>query len=504
MQGAIAAGDPALTGAAPPPPAGPDGEPAEIAATGPVAGTEPTPAGWVDEVLLGGADGDVCLVLGREVTRGELRALVAEQQHRLTEAGLTAGGTLALRLPPSLGYVALLLAGWRAGAQVSLLDHRLTQHEVDRALDRVGAQFLVRATETVGHRLRGYAEVTTEVVAREDGRPAATAHSLVQFSSGSTGASKVIARTAADLIAELGRYAVLDGYPARGERVVLLASIVHVLGLVGGLLHALHAGVVLHFPERLTADGILGAVAGRPEPATVLGVPFHAELLLGAADDTPTPAALRRMVVAGELVRPAVPPRFTARFGVPLGTMYGMTEYGVIATDLDGTAWPSVVPTAGTRVRADRGELLLGMAASPYLGLSDPTRFADGWLRTRDAATVGPDGTVTILGRLDSQVSIGGLKVDLTEVEQALAGMPEVAEVVVLHDGDIEAYLALADGGTADAVRAALARELAPFKRPRRMHVVPQLPRTATGKIVRDPAALRPLARTADPREDTR
>jgi acyl-coenzyme A synthetase/AMP-(fatty) acid ligase len=103
---------------------------------------------------------------------------------------------------------------------------------------------------------------------------------------------------------------------------------------------------------------------------------------------------------------------------------------------------------------------------------------------------------VTIRGRLDSQVSIGGLKVDLTEVEQTLAALPEVAEVVVLHDDGIEAYLALAPGGRPEAVEAAIVRELAAFKRPRRLRVLAALPRTATNKVVRDPAALR---RAADP-----
>src|SRR5207249_3647571 len=83
----------------------------------------------------------------------------------------------------------------------------------------------------------------------------------------------------------------------------------------------------------------------------------------------------------------------------PLGTMYGMTELGVIATDLDGTRWPSVAPVHGMQVREEGGELLIRMAASPYIGLSDPTRFADGWLRTRDAARVdAATGLVTVRG----------------------------------------------------------------------------------------------------------
>ncbi|HEX4721921.1 MAG TPA: class I adenylate-forming enzyme family protein [Pseudonocardiaceae bacterium] len=449
---------------------------------------------WVDSVLLAGADADTCLWLDGPVDRAALRALVDEHQRTFAKAGLVAGGTIALRLPPSLTFVAMLLAGWRTGAQVSLLDHRLTEHEIERALDRVAAQFVVTPTEVRGGRLRGYADVVATVTARENGEPARTEHALIQFSSGSTGASKVIARTAADLISELDRYDRLAEFPGAGERMVVLASMVHVLGLVGGLLNGLHTGVSLVFVERLTADGILAAVAAGSAPTTVLGVPFHAELLTSVAE-VPVLPQLKRMIVAGELVRPGVPGRFTERFGVPLGTMYGMTEVGVIATDLDGTQWPAVKPVHGIEVRTDNGELSIRMPASPYIGLSDPTRFADGWLRTKDAAKFDQaTGLVTILGRLDSQVSIGGLKVDLTEVEQTLAALPDVAEVVVVFDGEIEAYLALHGDGGADSIEPAIGRELAPFKRPRRLHVLDKLPRTATGKLVRNPTALRDAA----------
>jgi acyl-coenzyme A synthetase/AMP-(fatty) acid ligase len=201
------------------------------------------------------------------------------------------------------------------------------------------------------------------------------------------------------------------------------------------------------------------------------------------------------MVVAGELVRPWLPARFTAAYGVPLGTMYGMTEVGVIATDLSGCNAPAVAPAPGMSLRVAGGELLLRMPASPYIGLIDETRWADGWLHTRDAASIDQaTGLVTILGRLDSQISVGGLKVDLTEVEQTLCALPGVDSAVVAYDGTIEAYLVLREDGQVSGVEAALAEQLAPFKRPRRLRVLSAMPRTATGKVSRDHAALRAAA----------
>jgi len=465
-----------------------------------VSGTvtaEPPAGSWTGarlvELLLAGDPTEDCLSFGRTVRRGELRELVGEQVSTLRTAGLTAGDVVALRLPPSPAFVAALLAGWSLDAQTVLLDHRLTEAEAGRALERVGAEVVVSGVDVRAGKLRGYAEATAVAAPRPGGRPAGGDHVLVQLSSGSTGASKVIARTAADLAYELDRYAALTtpAYPGRGQRMVVLASVVHVLGLVGGLLRGLAAGVPLAFAERLTGDGILATVAADPRPTTVLGVPFHAELLAAAADAVP--GNLRGAIVAGELVRPGLPEEFRRRLGVPLGTMYGMTEVGVIGTDLDGTRHPSVRPTLP--VRLVDGELQVRRESSPYLGLSDPTRWSDGWLRTRDAADLDPGtGLVTIRGRLDSQVSIGGLKVDLTEVEQTLAALPGVAEVVVLHDDGIEAYLSLGPGGDRADIEAAIVRELAAFKRPRRLRVLDALPRTATNKVVRDLAALRRAA----------
>src|SRR5215469_4128315 len=415
--------------------------------------------GWVDHELLARPDDDVCLHPGTSFTRKELRRLVESQQSRLTAAGLTAGGTVTLHLPPSAGYVASLLAAWRIGAQVSLLDHRLSRVEVDNALDRLAPQVVVEGRDVVIAPMSGFATLTAHAQPRPGGAAATTEHALIQLSSGSTGPSKVIARTADDLIFELSRYAGLDCYPRAGTRIVLLASIVHVLGLVGGLLHGLHAGVELAFPDRLTADGIRAVVAFSNKPTMLLGVPFHAELL--TADPRPMPS-LTRMVVAGELTRPWVPAAFTAGYGVPLGSMYGMTELGVIATDLSGELAPSVAPAPGMRLRVQDGELLVAMAASPYVGLIDETRWVDGWLHTRDAAVMDEQtGRVTILGRLDSQVSVGGLKVDLTEVEQTICALPEIAACVVSFDEAIEAYLVLKGGAELRAAETRLADQLA-------------------------------------------
>jgi acyl-coenzyme A synthetase/AMP-(fatty) acid ligase len=459
-----------------------------------ITATEPLRAGtseWVDEVLLNGSDDDVCLHLQTgPIARSALRRLVLGKQEALVAAGLRPGGCAALNLPPSLTYVANLLAVWRIGAQAVLLDHRLTRYELDAALARLGVQVVVAVGSTSGSPLNVFHDVTETIAVRE-GRPAATSHAVLQLSSGSTGPSKVIGRTAEDLVAEVHRYTQMDGVPLRGERIILLPSMVHVLGLVGGLLYGLHAGVELVPPRRLTGDSILQAVAAAETPATVLGVPFHIGLLNSVADPKKLPQ-LKRMTTGGELVPAAVATMFDEKYGVPLGNMWGMTELGVIATDLFGEHRPALRPAPGIEVREVDGELLIRRPESPYVGLSDPARWADGWLHTKDAGQVDEEtGLVRVLGRLDSQVSVGGLKVDLTEVEHTLTELPGVAAAVVLYDKEITAFVQLAGDATGQAVEAALAERVAGWKRPRTTHFVTALPRTTTGKLVRDRSVLR-------------
>ncbi|MFE6776312.1 class I adenylate-forming enzyme family protein [Streptomyces sp. NPDC057702] len=452
---------------------------------------------WVDDVLLGGNEQEIALHLGDPVSRAELRQLVAHEQERLQAAGLTMGGSLAVRVPPSLSCVVTMLAGWRQGAQVALLDYRLTPYEVDEALARLAPQVVAEPTEKVTGTLRGYVDVTTRVTALDAGRPADTPHILLQLSSGSTGPSKVIGRTVESLRTELDRYARLDGFPAQGERTVVLASIIHVLGLVGGLLHGLAARAQVVLPRTQTLEGILRAVAAGPEPTTLLGVPSQAAVL-AAAQTPPRLPQLRRMIVGGELVKAGVRERFTRGYGAELGVMYGMTEAGVIATDLTGASSPGLTPVHGLPVRVEDGQILLGLPASPYVGRTDRTRFVDGWLRTKDAGELDPDtGLLTVHGRLDSQVSVGGLKVDLTEVEASISALPGVTDAVVVHGTGIEAFVTVREPGVFDALTDSLAARLAPYKRPRTLHVLPELPRTATGKPVRNAEVLRAAVRSA-------
>ncbi|GAA3808550.1 class I adenylate-forming enzyme family protein [Streptomyces phyllanthi] len=426
------------------------------------------------------------------VTREELRERVAKQAAVFAGYGIGPGSTVGLRTPPSFTQVEVLLALWRLGAQVMLFDFRLKPAEVAALCASCRPQFMVSAGSNVraAFGFRPEYEVATEC--RRTGGPATTGHRLVQFSSGSTGRPKVIGRTPRSLAAEVERFAAIPGMPGEGDRLLLLSSTAHSFGLIAGLLHSLAAGVSVVFAPRVSARDIL-ATAVDHRITALFGVPMHYELL-AAAIDAPELPELRVAVSGGELMPPEVAARFTERYGVPVGESYGTTETGVVAMDASGALRPSVGRAApGVVLREHRGELDVVLEESPYLFDSGGTQYADGWLHTRDRATVDGAGAVRVHGRADSLVVIGGLKVDLTEVESVLREHPAVEQAVLVHEDVTEAYVALAAGAVPPSPEELLrwCRErLADYKLPRVIRLLEALPRTSNGKLVRQAAAL--------------
>jgi acyl-coenzyme A synthetase/AMP-(fatty) acid ligase len=170
-----------------------------------------------------------------------------------------------------------------------------------------------------------------------------------------------------------------------------------------------------------------------------------------------------------------------------------MTEVGIIATDLVGTYPPPSVgrPAPGIETEVRNGELYVRLDSSPYLHAPESGQWAEGWLRTFDLAEFDPATSQLIIkGRSDSMVVIGGLNVDLTEVEAVLRTHDQVTEAVVVFGDVIEAHVATTGGFDESELAGWCQRRLSGHKIPKRFHVMHSLPRTVNGKLVRDRAAL--------------
>ncbi|PSL52988.1 acyl-CoA synthetase (AMP-forming)/AMP-acid ligase II [Saccharothrix carnea] len=421
------------------------------------------------------------------VTHGALRASVAAEASLFAASGVGEGSTVALHVPPSFTQLEVVLALWSLGARVISIDHRLKPAEVEVLRELTRPQFVVRASGWSGLFRERY-ELVTEP--RTDGRPAATRHRLVQFTSGSTGRPKVVGRSTESIIREVMRFGAAEGMPGHGERLLLLNSTAQSFGLMGGLLHALAAGVHLVFAGKLSAEDIL-RTAARHEVDFITGVPFHFDLLASAADRSAL-RTVRGAFAGGELMRPDVAERFADAYGFMVGECFGTTETGALTMDAAGATRPAVgKPLSDTTIRVRDGLVEVALDQSPYLDEGDPTRYLDGWFRTGDRGEFDAHGNLRLLGRADSLVVVRGSNVDLTQVEAALRAHPLVTEAIAVHDEVIEAYVSTgSDTLTPEQVSAWCAERLAEFKQPQRVHVLRALPRTSAGKLVRNPRVL--------------
>jgi acyl-CoA synthetase (AMP-forming)/AMP-acid ligase II len=122
---------------------------------------------------------------------------------------------------------------------------------------------------------------------------------------------------------------------------------------------------------------------------------------------------------------------------------------------------------------------------------ANKTSFTDGWFRTGDQGFLDEDGCLTLVGRLKELINRSGEKISPIEIDDVLLAHPAVAEAVSFaiphktHGEEPSAAVVLS--GTADAreLIAHCREHLAQFKCPRVIHIVDEIPRTATGKVQR-------------------
>jgi acetyl-CoA synthetase len=249
----------------------------------------------------------------------------------------------------------------------------------------------------------------------------------------------------------------------------------------------------------------------RLEFAAALGVnvlcqaPTEYRMLAKRTELRPLPA-LRRMVSAGEPLDPETIAAFKAATGLEPADGYGQTETGQVTANLAGEpvrqgSMGKPLPGFETRIAAAGdsgvGELQLRAASSPtfFSRYLDGERFEDEWWPTGDLVRADADGYLFFEGRDDDIILSAGYRIGPFEVESALQSHPAVAEAAAVAAPDPER------GSVVRAVvvprrrepSAELARELqehckratAPYKFPRIVDFVTELPKTSSGKIKR-------------------
>jgi len=373
------------------------------------------------------------------------------------------------------------------------------------------------ARGAAGEGMRPLADLTETAWEARPGRGALpgsdpNAVSEVIFTSGTTGEPKGVMHTANTILAII--LPLLDRLRFTDRDVVLMASTIgHQTGYLYGMATPLVIGGRLVWLDVWNAAEAARLIEAEGCTYTMGATPFLQDLTYTPALGTRDTSSLRLSISAGasiprKLVRDA---RANLRCVISAG--WGMTENGLVTCNgledpeekvcgTDGAPLPGmelmVVDDAERPVPPGAEGNLLVRGAAQFVGYFRRLEYtrqchtADGWFRTGDRATLDAEGYVAIAGRSKDIIIRGGENIPVAEVENLLFAHPKVATVAVVAMPDPRlqeracAFVVPKQGQTVtlEEITAYLdAMQVAKFKWPERLEVVPELPTTPSGKI---------------------
>jgi fatty acid CoA ligase FadD36 len=449
---------------------------------------------------LTGAFGDrpgALRVAGRDLSLAALRESATALADRIAGAPAVAVHARACR-----ETVVAVVAGLLAGVPVVPLAPDAGPAERGHVLRDSGAALVLDPDGSYPADAGGPPALPVDLAARSATtypEPPASDTALILYTSGTTGPPKGVPIRRSAIAAGLD--ALADAWAWTPDDTLAHGlPLFHVHGLVLGVLGPLRVGSPL-------------VHTGQPTPAAYAAAGgtlyFGVPTVWGRICADPDAArALRpaRLLVSGSAALPVgVFERLAALTGHRPVERYGMTETLItVSGRADGERRPGAVgvPLPGVRTRVvgeagEAGELGELEVSGPtvfagYLGRPDANAAAftpDGWFRTGDIAVIGADGWHRIVGRASTDlIKSGGYRIGAGEVENALLAHPAVREAAVVGTphpdlGQQVTAFVVADAVTGEELIDFVARELSAHKRPRRVHLVDELPRNAMGKV---------------------
>ena len=470
---------------------------------------------------------------GRTITYGQLAGGVRRVAAGLAARGFAKGDVFAI-FSPNLPEYALAFYGVSAAGGVNTTISPLyTADELTRQLDDAGARFLLtvppfldKALEAAGRSgveevfVLGEAEGATPFAAllTAGGTPPAVAIDpaedlvVLPYSSGTTGVSKGVMLTHRNLVANLcqGEPVLLAG---EAERLIAVLPFFHIYGLVVLMASALSRGSTLVTMPRFDLEEFLRLLQDQRitrayvAPPIVLALAKHPlvdkydlsslqSIFSGAA---PLDAGLERACadrLSCEVMQgwglTETSPVVTTNYNTPDGP-----QPGSVGVPLPNTEMRVVDPATGADVsRGETGELLVRgpQVMKGYLNAPEATAAMldpDGWLHTGDLGTIDEAGYVYIVDRVKELIKYKGLQVAPAELEAVLLSHPAVGDAAVVRFPDEEAgevpkaFVVASTPVDPAELMAFVAERVAPYKKIRQVEFVDEIPKAASGKILR-------------------
>lgn len=485
-----------------------------------------------DRIAVRSATGDHTyreLVVGSQKVAG---ALLAESGD-LNEAGI------AYLVPADESYISAQWGIWQAGGIAVPLSLSATEKELEYTLTDSQADAVVVSAD-LADRVKSICErhnirqVFTEDVPNEPTPTlpeiSTSRRAMMLYTSGTTSKPKGVITTHACIQAQIE--SLIEAWQWKQNDVIpLFLPLHHIHGIINVLSCALWKGATIQAHPRFDLPTILSQVADRIYSVFMAVPTIYVKLIEALEAMSPSEResvvsgfANMRLMVSGSAALPAsVHEAWTKLTGQKLLERYGMTEIGMaLSNPYTGERRPGAVgqplPGVEIRLQAESGELVTQEGVSGEIQVRGPNvfleywnrpeatqeSFVDGWFRTGDMAVV-ETGYYRIMGR--SSVDIiksGGYKLSALEIEASLLDHPDISQCAVVGLPDetwgetVAAAIVLRNGKTLDAVslRHWCKDRVSPYKIPRRLLIVDDLPRNAMGKVTK-PAVKNLFANTA-------
>ena len=478
---------------------------------------------------------------GRSLTYRELRDSVSRAATGLARRGFRKGDVLAIYSPNLPDYAVAFLAAASLGGVVTTINPLYTADELARQLTDSRARLLVtvpacldRAKEAACRSgvddvlVFGQAEGAAPFAAllKVEGPPPDANIDpredvvALPYSSGTTGLPKGVMLTHRNLVANLCQCEGMPDFEGIGERDVVMAVLpfFHVYGLEVTLLQGLTVGATVVSMPRFELEELLRLVQVHRASVLPIVPPIVLAMAKHPAVATFDLSSVRLVLSAAAPLGEDLARALGARLGCPVVQGYGMTE-SAGATHMSPTRGAPIKPgsvgrivpaTEARIVGVDTGvDVPAGQAGElwvrgpqvmrGYLRRAGETAAGldqDGWYHTGDVAYADEDGDFFIVDRTKELIKYKGLQVAPAELEAVLLTHPAVLDAAVVRAPDAEggevprAYVVLkpeaALAGTTEAhLTGWVAERVAPYKRIRRLEFIDQIPRSASGKILR-------------------
>jgi acyl-CoA synthetase (AMP-forming)/AMP-acid ligase II len=465
---------------------------------------------------------------GRELTFAQLDDAVRRMAGALKQRGFGKGDVLALLSPNVPEYGVAFLATTMTGGTVTTINPVYNTEEIAYQLKDAGARFLV----TVGPALEQARKAADDTgvedifVIGEDSfsellkadpiegqaevDPANDLAAL-PYSSGTTGYPKGVMLTHRNLVANLCQ--TQGAMPLGPDDVVIgVLPFFHIYGMQVILNLALRAGATIVTMPRFDLEGFLRVIQDHKVTRAYVVPPIALALAKHPLIDQFDLSSLKLVFSGAAPLGAELEQACTKRLGCRVSQGYGMTESSPVShgVPLEGELKPGTigvtVPNMDCRIvdvetgqdveQGERGELWMRgpNVMKGYLNNEEATKGTiddDGWLHTGDVAIVDEDGYFSIVDRVKELIKYKGFQVAPAELEALIITHPEIADVAVIPLPDEEAgeipkaFVVKSGEISEDDVKDFVKERVSSYKQVRRVEFVDEIPKSASGKILR-------------------